>query len=102
MRAAGIVAKRKQHGAAGRFTAESPAPPGLQEKRSMSQANHPAANPSVAIITGALGGGLIGILLIAAVVASGSTFGQRCKAMFPEDPARIDHCVKELTAGRSP
>lgn len=41
-------------------------------------------------------------LLIGFVFATGGTFGQRCAKAFPDDPARAELCVYNLSHGERP
>lgn len=40
------------------------------------------------------------LVILAGVLASGSTFGQRCERMYPAEPQRAAICVDNLAAGR--
>lgn len=41
-------------------------------------------------------GALLGVLVIAAVFATGGTFGQRCARAYPHDEAKQLWCVERL------
>lgn len=45
---------------------------------------------------------IVFIALPAAVFLSGQTFGQRCAKAFPDDPARAELCVYNLSNGSAP
>lgn len=45
---------------------------------------------------------ILGVVLIAAIIASGQTFGQRCAKAFPDDPVRAELCVYNLSKGNAP
>lgn len=47
-------------------------------------------------------GSVIGVLLIAFVLVTGSTFGQRCDRAFPGDAMRAEQCVYDLSHDQRP
>lgn len=51
---------------------------------------------------GAISGAILFVALIVAVFASGNTFGQRCDRAFPDNPARAETCVFNLSNGYAP
>ncbi len=42
---------------------------------------------------------ILSAILIAVVFATGSTFGQRCAAAYPNDPTQTEDCVERLSRG---
>lgn len=52
------------------------------------------------IETGFILGAVTAVVLIIGVVATGSTFGQRCAKVFPKDSPEWHQCIKDLAAGK--
>jgi hypothetical protein len=50
--------------------------------------------------TGFILGAIAAVILIIGVVATGSTFGQRCAKVAPKDSPEWHQCIKDLTAGK--
>ncbi len=48
---------------------------------------------------GLIHGPIAFVMLIVFVFATGSTFGQRCDRMHPNDPIARDACVERLVSG---
>lgn len=53
-----------------------------------------------AFTLGLIHGTILFALLIVFVFATGSTFGQRCDRMHPEDRTARDTCVERLASGK--
>ena len=52
-----------------------------------------------AIKIGAIGGVLAFIILLAAVIATGNTFGQRCAKVYPVKSPEWEACIERIRKG---